>query len=73
MTFFNKLSDLFIENEDIHLYANMDETRIERDMPSNQTVEIKGAKEVPVKTHNCERIAYTIILCALSNVSNSHL
>lgn len=36
-------------------------------MISNQTIDFKGKKSIPIETTNGERIAYTICLCGFSN------
>ncbi len=46
--FYENLTNLLISNDNLILFANMDETRVERDMISEKTVEKIGAKQVPV-------------------------
>lgn len=38
------------------MIENVDETRIEKDMMSNKTVDIIGTKKIPIRTTNSERI-----------------
>jgi transposase len=73
--FFNSFIHFMAENPHLTIIANVDETRIEKDMLGEKTIEMKGSNSVPIRTTNSERIGklidlfigYTVILCTLSN------
>jgi len=47
--------------------ANADETAIYLDMPPNYTLEMKGVKEVLLKTTGCEKLRLTVMLAATAD------
>jgi len=42
--------------------GNMDEVPLTFDVPSNKTVEVKGAKKIMIKTSGNEKSRYTVVL-----------
>jgi hypothetical protein len=47
--------------------ANMDETPLTFDVPSNRTVEVKGSKTVAIKTTGHEKTHYTVVLACCAD------
>ena len=42
--------------------GNMNEVRLTFDVPSNRTVDVKGAKTITIKTSGNEKMRYTVVL-----------
>ena len=54
--FFNSIITKLSVSDELIFMANMDETRIEKDMNSDYTMSEKGIKNVPIRTTNSDRI-----------------
>ena len=65
--FFELLYKTVGNNLDFVIFANMDETRFEADMPSSRTINKTGEKSVLIKTNNSDNVSYSVILAVLSN------
>jgi len=52
---------------------NMDEVPLTFDVPSNKTVDVKGAKTIMIKTSGNEKTYYTVFLCAVLMAQSFHL
>ena len=54
--------------------GNMDEVSLMFDVPSNKTVDVKGAKTIMIKTAGNEKTSYTVVLaCCADGTKLSHL
>jgi hypothetical protein len=63
ITFLNKN----LTNVELRHFGNMDEVPVSFDMPSTRTVNVKGVKEVRLKTTGNEKSNLTVILSVTSN------
>ena len=54
--FFDSLIITLANNSQLILFANIDETRVEKDQLSDFTIDEKGVKQVPIRTTNSDRI-----------------
>jgi len=52
---------------EIRQLGNMDEVPLTFDVPSNQTVDVKGAKKVMIKTNGNEKMRYTVVLACCAD------
>jgi len=48
---------------EIEQLGNMDEVPLTFDVPSNKTVDVKGAKTIMIKTSGNEKTCYTVLAC----------
>ena len=53
--------------------GNMDKVSLTFDVPSNKTVDVKGAKTIMIKTSGNERCITLLFLCAVLMAQSSHL
>jgi len=51
----------------------MDKVPLTFDVPSNKTVDVKGAKTIMIKTSGNEKTRYTVFLCAVLMAQGFHL
>jgi hypothetical protein len=52
---------------DIGQLGNMDEIPLTFDVPSNKTVDVKGAKTIIIKTSCNEKMCYTVVLACCAD------
>jgi len=50
--------------------GNMDEVPLMFDVPSNKTVDVKGAKTIMIKTSGNEKTCYTVVLVCCADGTN---
>jgi hypothetical protein len=56
-----------IKGIDLHQIGNMDEVPMRFDMPSNFTVDRKGAQDIKISTTGAEKCCFTVVLCVTAD------
>ncbi|GFU22426.1 hypothetical protein TNCV_1934521 [Trichonephila clavipes] len=46
----------------------MDEVPLSFDVPPTRTVDVQGARSIPINTTGNERTSFTVVLCCAANV-----
>ena len=53
--------------------GKMDDVSLTFDVPSNKTVDVKGAKTIMIKTSGNEKMCYTVVLACCAEGTKFHL